>query len=53
MGRVLKGEFSTAMRMLQRNKGRSMLTMLGIIIGVSSVVTVVGIGQGVQQQIAD
>lgn len=53
MGRVFKGDFTTAVRALQRNKGRSMLTMLGIIVGVASVVTVVGIGQGIEQQVTD
>lgn len=45
-----------AMRALARNKMRSILTMLGIIIGVGAVIAMVGIGQGadqtVQQQIA-
>jgi putative ABC transport system permease protein len=45
-----------AMRALARNKMRSVLTMLGIIIGVGAVIAMVGIGQGadqtVQQQIA-
>src|SRR5436309_2455764 len=45
-----------AMRALARNKMRSILTMLGIIIGVGAVIAMVGLGQGaqlqVQQQIA-
>jgi putative ABC transport system permease protein len=45
----------TALRALRRNKLRSGLTMLGIIIGVGAVVTMVSIGRGadraVQQQI--
>src|SRR5437588_2625967 len=45
-----------AMRALARNKMRSALTMLGIIIGVGAVIAMVGLGQGaneqVQQQIA-
>ncbi len=45
----------TAMRALRRNKMRSILTMLGIIIGVAAVITMVSIGRGadaaVQQQI--
>jgi ABC-type antimicrobial peptide transport system permease subunit len=44
-----------AARALRRNKMRSSLTMLGVIIGVAAVITMVGIGQGanesVQQQI--
>lgn len=53
MGRLFKGEVSTAIRMLRRNRGRSLLTMFGIIIGVASVVTIVAIGQGVTDQVAD
>ena len=45
----------TALRALRRNKMRSVLTMLGIIIGVAAVIAMVSIGQGadaaVQQQI--
>lgn len=51
MGRVMKGEFTTAIGTLRRNKGRSMLTMLGIVIAVASVVTVVGITQGATDQV--
>lgn len=51
MSRLMKGEIKTAVRTLQHNKGRSLLTMLGIIIGVTSVLVVVGIGEGVRQQI--
>jgi len=40
-----------ALRALQRNKMRSMLTALGIIIGVGAVVAVVGIGQGAKHQV--
>jgi putative ABC transport system permease protein len=45
-----------ALRALQRNKLRAFLTMLGIIIGVASVIAMVAIGQGskqsIQQQLA-
>jgi putative ABC transport system permease protein len=51
MASLTKGDIKTAVHTLQRNKFRSMLTMLGVIIGVASVVTVVGIGEGVKQQI--
>ena len=47
IGAVLK----IAMRALARNKGRSALTMLGIIIGVASVIAMVGLGQGAQKQV--
>ncbi len=49
--------FRVAFRALARNKMRSILTMLGVIIGVASVIAMVSIGQGaqasVQQQIAN
>ncbi|MDQ0338046.1 putative membrane protein [Caldalkalibacillus uzonensis] len=41
----------TAIRNIRRNKLRSFLTMLGIIIGVSSVIILVAIGQGSSQDI--
>ncbi len=40
-----------ALRALQRNKFRAFLTMLGIIIGVASVIAMVAIGQGSKQSI--
>lgn len=40
-----------ALRSLARNKVRSALTMLGIIIGVASVIAMVSLGQGAQQQV--
>lgn len=49
--------FKIAIRALGRNKMRSSLTMLGIIIGVGAVIAMVGIGQGasasIQSQIAN
>ena len=42
-----------AMRALARNKMRSILTSLGIIIGVGAVIAMVGVGQGARQQIQD
>src|SRR5256885_3217306 len=39
-----------AMRALARNKMRSSITMLGIIIGVGAVLAMVSVGQGAQQQ---
>jgi putative ABC transport system permease protein len=42
-----------ALRALARNKMRSSLTMLGIIIGVAAVIAMVGVGQGAQKQVAD
>ena len=40
-----------ALRALARNKVRSALTMLGIIIGVASVIAMVSLGQGAQQEV--
>jgi len=36
---------------IKSNKGRSILTMLGIIIGISSVIMIISIGQGVTSQV--
>ncbi|MEX0749050.1 MAG: ABC transporter permease [Candidatus Saccharimonadales bacterium] len=43
--------FKMAVASLRHSKLRSFLTMLGIIIGVSSVITVIAVGEGVKQQI--
>ena len=39
-----------ALSALKRNKFRAFLTMLGIIIGVASVIVMLAIGQGVQKE---
>ena len=38
---------------IRANKGRSFLTMLGIIIGITSVVTIVSIGNGLKKDVLD
>src|SRR5207342_1334934 len=43
--------FSVAYRALRRNKLRTVLTMLGIIIGVGAVIAMVGIGNGAKAQV--
>ena len=43
----------SALRALRANKLRSILTMLGIIIGVSAVISLLSIGQGVEKFIND
>lgn len=45
------GNFKTAMSSLRKSKIRTFFTMLGIIIGVSSVVTVVSLGEGLKNQL--
>lgn len=40
-----------ALMNIKSNKGRSILTMLGIIIGISSVIMIISIGSGVKNQI--
>jgi putative ABC transport system permease protein len=52
----IKNLFKIALNALLRNKFRAFLTMLGIIIGVASVIAMLGIGEGskisIQEQIA-
>ncbi len=43
--------FKTAMRALLRNKLRSLLTVLGIVIGIGAVIAMVAVGQGAREQI--
>ena len=45
--------FKMSMKSILANKGRSALTMLGIVIGVSSVIILTGIGGGTTQSITD
>jgi putative ABC transport system permease protein len=45
--------FLAAFRALQRNKLRSFLTMLGIIIGVGAVITMLAIGQGAEYSVKE
>lgn len=47
-----RDNFRLAYRSLRAARARSFLTMLGIIIGVTAVILVVCVGQGVKQQIA-
>lgn len=42
-----------ALQNLRSNKGRSLLTMLGIIIGISSVIMIISIGNGVKGSISE
>ena len=45
--------FRVAMRALARNKMRTVLTMLGIIIGVGAVICTVAIGEGASNQVQE
>ncbi|HKS42847.1 MAG TPA: ABC transporter permease, partial [Blastocatellia bacterium] len=47
------GTFKIALRALSRNKLRSSLTMLGIIIGVGAVIAMVAVGSGAQARVAE
>ncbi len=47
----LKEAFKMSVIAMKSHKMRTLLTMLGIIIGIASVVSVVGLGQGSQQKI--
>jgi putative ABC transport system permease protein len=49
----LQAAFRSAWRALATNFLRSMLTMLGIIIGVAAVITMIAIGSGAQQRVAE
>jgi len=53
-GKMLFGEtIRVALGALRANKLRSLLTMLGIVIGVSAVIAVVALGRGAQQAVND
>jgi putative ABC transport system permease protein len=45
------GNFRTSIASLRESRWRTTFTMMGIIIGISSVVTVVSLGEGLKQQI--
>jgi putative ABC transport system permease protein len=47
----VRSTFNIAFRALRRNKLRSVLTALGIIIGVAAVIAMVGIGNGAKAQV--
>jgi putative ABC transport system permease protein len=51
MKSITRGNIKTAIASVRSSKWRSLLTMLGIIIGIVSVVTVVSIGEGIKQQV--
>lgn len=49
----LSQSFKMSVKSIMGNKGRSALTMLGVIIGVASVIILTGIGQGATSTITD
>src|ERR1035437_5292017 len=51
MATLRNGNIRMAMTTLGSAKGRSFLTMLGIIIGVAAVIVIISIGQGVTSQV--
>ncbi len=51
--RLLAMTARTALRALRRNKLRSALTMLGVVIGVGAVIVMVSIGQGASQAVRE
>lgn len=48
---MLNHNFRLASQSIRTSKGRSFMTMLGIIVGVTSVITTVSLGEGVKQQV--
>ncbi len=48
---MFSGNFKMALAALRASKWRSLLTMIGVIIGVVSVVTTVSLGEGIKHQI--
>lgn len=52
MRSLTRHNLSNARKMIRTHKGRSYMTMLGIMIGIASVVTVAGIGEGIKRQVS-
>jgi putative ABC transport system permease protein len=52
MNSVTRGNIKMAVASVRSTKWRSSLTMLGIVIGVVSVVSVVGVGEGIKHQVS-
>lgn len=48
---MMRGNFRLAVASVRSSKARSLLTMLGVVVGIVSVVTVVGLGEGLKRQI--
>lgn len=52
MSAMMRGNIRLAIASVRSSKARSLLTMLGVVVGIVSVVTVVGLGEGLKRQIA-
>jgi ABC-type antimicrobial peptide transport system permease subunit len=52
MKSVTHGSFTNARKTIRAHRSRSFMTMLGIIIGIASVVTIASIGEGVKRQVS-
>ena len=50
---MLRETFRQALRNIAGNKFRTLLTMLGIIIGITAVIVIVGLGNGMTQSMRD
>ncbi|MBA2278835.1 ABC transporter permease [Candidatus Saccharibacteria bacterium] len=50
---LLNSNARMALQSIRSNKLRSLLTMVGIIIGVSSVILTISLGEGIRRQVAD
>src|SRR4051812_17850723 len=48
---MMAGNYKSAVQNLRRSRWRTTFTMLGIIIGITSVVTIVSLGEGLKQQV--
>lgn len=46
-----RGDFRMAISMVRQNRARSLVTVVGIVIGVASVILIIGIGEGVKDQV--
>lgn len=46
-----RGDIKTALSMLRQNRARSLVTIFGIVIGIVAVILIIGIGEGVKQQV--
>ncbi len=52
MSAIMRGNIRMALSGVRGSKWRSILTMMGVIVGIVAVVTMTGIGEGVKRQVA-